>query len=575
MPEETTEHTILPEDILPDNVELERPDYKVINDERVRKFKIVMSGGKKPDVFQKMPESMKVQCREKMVDSMKDYYRTRPVEFIQDWGVTYDPRNIGTDSPAHMPFCLFERQKEFILFLWGCMKDKQSGAIEKCRDVGATWVACNFSVWVWSFHEGASIGWGSRKESLVDRIGDPDSIFEKMRMVIDGLPNFLKPEGFDTSKHSAFMRLINPENSSTITGEAGDAIGRGGRKTIYFKDESAHYERPHKIEAALMENTDVQIDMSSVYGPTTVFQRRVDNGDHWSPGKKIDPGIVRVFIFDWRDHPFKTQKWYDLKKAKAEREGLLALFAQEVDRDASAAVEGVLIPGAWVKAAIDSHKKIGIKIEGETSAALDLSDEGTDKHALSIRKGILLRKCKDWAAGDVGVATNKAILICKKEKATSIQYDSIGVGAGAKAEINRMTRDGKFPENLKVSRWNASKGPLNPKAHVIRGDRDSPKNVDYFLSLKSQGYWKLRERFEKTYKVLEQGASYPEDELISLDSTIPNIHEIVKELSQPTYSTNGAGKIVIDKKPEGSKSPNNADSIMMNYWPITSAKVLI
>ena len=28
------------------------------------------------------------------------------------------------------------------------------------------------------------------------------------------------------------------------------SIGRGGRKLIYFKDESAHYEHPEMIEAA-------------------------------------------------------------------------------------------------------------------------------------------------------------------------------------------------------------------------------------------------------------------------------------------------------------------------------------
>jgi phage terminase large subunit len=72
-------------------------------------------------------------------------------------------------------------------------------------------------------------------------------------------------EGFnpESDKHMSYMRIVNPENGATITGEAGDNIGRGGRKTIYFKDESAHYERPDKIEASLSENTRVQMDISS------------------------------------------------------------------------------------------------------------------------------------------------------------------------------------------------------------------------------------------------------------------------------------------------------------------------
>ena len=39
------------------------------------------------------------------------------------------------------------------------------------------------------------------------------------------------------------------------------------------------------------------------------------------------------------------------------------------------------------------------------------------------------------------------------------------------------------------------------------------------------------------------------------------------ELSQPTYTVNGVGKIVIDKAPEGTKSPNLADAVMIAYQP--------
>jgi hypothetical protein len=62
---------------------------------------------------------------------------------------------------------------------------------------------------------------------------------------------------------------------STATGEAGDNIGRGGRTLGYFKDESAHYEHRDLIEAALGDNTNVQIDISSVNGLGNVFHRPV------------------------------------------------------------------------------------------------------------------------------------------------------------------------------------------------------------------------------------------------------------------------------------------------------------
>jgi hypothetical protein len=43
------------------------------------------------------------------------------------------------------------------------------------------------------------------------------------------------------------------------------------------------------------------------------------------------------------------------------------------------------------------------------------------------------------------------------------------------------------------------------------------------------------------------------------------------ELSQPTFSVNAAGKILVDKAPDGSRSPNLADSVMITYQPATAA----
>ena len=74
-------------------------------------------------------------------------------------------------------------------------------------------------------------------------------------------------------------------------------------------------------------------------------------------------------------------------------------------------------------------------------------------------------------------------------------------------------------------------------------------------------------RFEKTYKMVTQGQKFPYDELISLPSTLPNIRQIEQELSQVVYKHNLAGKVVIDKRPEGTKSPNLADAIVMCFNP--------
>jgi hypothetical protein len=247
------------------------------------------------------------------------YYKDHPVEWIEDWAVTIDPRNAPEPGKiAVMPFILFPKQRDMVLWLFDRFKTKDNGAIDKCRDMGATWVCSAFSVWMWRYYPGAAIGWGSRKEALVDCKGDPKSIFEKIRAIIDNLPGPMLPRGYDPQKHDNFMKILNPDNGATITGEAGDNIGRGGRTTVYFKDESAFYERPAKIEAALGENTNTQIDLSTHNGTATLFYRKTQNYP-----------AHRVFTLDWWEHPEHDEEWLEGRKTFYIKElGMPSLFAQ-------------------------------------------------------------------------------------------------------------------------------------------------------------------------------------------------------------------------------------------------------
>lgn len=507
----------------------------------------------------------------KLAADAKAYYRTRPVEFINHWCDTYDPRLAGTGQMAKMPLVLFQRQDDLVRFLLACVQGEGSGLIEKARDMGATWVCCAFSVWLWLFWPGAAVGWGSRKEQLVDRLGDTDSIFEKIRIIIRDLPEALLPAGFKADENMSYMRFVNPQNGATITGEAGDNIGRGGRKLIYFKDESAHYERPEKIEAALADNTRVQIDISSVNGLGNVFHRRRENGVDWGVGAPIRQDVVNVFVMDWRDHPSKTQEWYKQRRTKAEGEGLLHIFAQEVDRSYSASVEGTIIDIEWVKAAIDAHKVLEIEDPGMWGAALDVADEGGDRNALVKREGIVLRFAEEWGARDVGETARRAIDLCTGQE-MALQYDSVGVGAGVKSEANRLADEKKMPKGLTLVPWSAGAKVLNPDGFVIPGDKKSPRNKDFYANLKAQGWWELRTRFYRTWQVInDPSITYEVDELISLDSEAlgPLLRQIEKELCQATArKTTGTLKLVVEKAPEGTRSPNIADAIVMAFWPV-------
>jgi len=88
--------------------------------------------------------------------------------------------------------------------------------------------------------------------------------------------------GFDIKWHAPHLKIVNPETESTITGEAGDNIGRGGRNSIYFKDESAFYEHPLTIDAALSQNSDVKIDVSTPNGIGNPFYQKRFAGEDTS-----------------------------------------------------------------------------------------------------------------------------------------------------------------------------------------------------------------------------------------------------------------------------------------------------
>lgn len=509
-----------------------------------------------------------------LVEGAKLYYSDNPVAFIMDWMDTYDPRK----ALKWMPFIFFSKQEEVIEFFQDCSRDEESGLVEKCRDFGLTWLACAYSVWRFLFIKDDAIGWGSRKETLVDKPGDPDSIFEKIRLMLKRMPTVWLPTDFNWSKHSTFMKLLNPENGSIIAGEAGDNIGRGGRRSIYFLDEAAHIERAEKVEAALGDNTNVRIDISSVNGVGNVFHRRREHGVIWQPKQTIKKGFVRIFVADWRDHPAKTQEWYDTRKAKYEREGMLHIFAQEVDRDYSSAVSNVVIPYAWIQASVNAHIDIPYFAEeyknhmNEWSAGLDVGDEGGDRSALTLREWVIWRDVKEWGERDPGVTARKAIEYCRELKGKVIcQYDCIGVGAGVKTEYNRLTDDEKIISKNKIVfvPWNAGASVIKPYERIIPDDTESLHNRDFFDNLKAQAWWSLRTRFFKTFKARTEGAFYPANDLISLDGNMPLINQLKKELIQPTRGQSSRLKMLIEKKPNGMKSPNLADSGVQAFFPLT------
>jgi hypothetical protein len=118
--------------------------------------------------------------------------------------------------------------------------------------------------------------------------------------------------------------------------------------------------------------------------------------------------------------------------------------------------------------------------------------------------------------------------------------------------------------------WNGGAAVQDPKFNIIPDDAQSPLNEDFYTNLKAQAWWSLRRRFELTWRALNELGfhGWVADDLISLPSGLPLLRKLQKELSQPTASQGARMKLLVDKKPDGTKSPNLADSVVMVFWPI-------
>lgn len=499
---------------------------------------------------------------------LRAYYRDNPADFINDWGMTFDPRAIERGLPATMPFLLFPKQREAVDYIVRKWKAQENGMVEKSREVGMSWVTVALACTLCLFNEGFAFGFGSRKEEYVDKIGSPKSLFWKARMFLKYLP----PEfqgGWVEKRDAPHMRITIPGTGSTISGEAGDGIGRGDRTSIYVVDEAAFLERPLLVDASLSQTTNCRIDVSSANGMGNPFAQRRHGGK------------IEVFTLHWRDDPRKDEAWYAREVDKIDNP---VIVAQELDINYTASATGTLIPSEWIQAAVNAHIKLGFEPTGTRRGALDVADEGIDKNAFGHRHGPLVVDIEEWSGvgSDIYQTTLKAMMICDENDLDAFDYDADGLGAGVRGDA-RVINENRKDSPIKAEPFRGSGAVFKPDDPIPTvtprkgSDRKERINKDYFANAKAQAWWSLRIRFQRTYRAVMAHADappgtpyageYSPDDMISLSAAMGLLPKLTMELSQPTYTPNGVGKIVIDKAPDGTRSPNLADVVMILFAP--------
>lgn len=535
-----------------------------------------------PILTERMQNLSRLRQNPGSIARLKLFYRDNPASFISDWGVTFDPRNAERGLPTVIPFILFPKQIEWVGWVVEKWRRQTGGLCEKSRDMGISWLATATACTLCLFYDGLAIGFGSRKEEYVDKIGAPKALLPKARMFMENIPEEFRG-GWVSWRDAPHMRVNFPETGSIIMGEAGDQIGRGDRASIYFTDEDAYLERPDLVENSLSQTTNCRVSMSSVNGMNNTF------------AKKRHSGKVDVFIFDWRDDPRKDQIWYDSLSLPTDQfitrkdgtkvygKGLDPVtIAQEVDRDYQASVTGILIPAVWVRAAIDAREKLKLPKSGLRGMALDIADQGRDKNAIVRIHGIEIEDAREWSGkgSDIFETVQTAFNVCDEFGYKGFRYDADGMGAGARgdARIINERRKANNQRQLVIVPYRASQEVFDPDG-IVEGtlpydyEDKGRTNKDYFANRAAQAGWLLRRRFQKTYRWVVEGMACNADEIISISSKFPLYQKLVMEISQPTYGQNAVGKMLINKKPKGPKgegipSPNLYDATVMRYADI-------
>lgn len=474
-------------------IDWKNPDYEAVFSERSKRL-------------------TKIRQTPGMAEGLREFYKTHPKEFINDWGMTFDPRNVEVGLPATVPFILFDKQGEFVDWVINLWRARSDGLAEKSRDMGVSWLCVAVAVWVWIFHSGVVIGFGSRKEEYVDKLGDPKSLFWKARQYIRLLPKEFRPKDW-SDKYAPYMRINNPENGSAIVGEAGENIGRGNRTSIYFKDESAFYDRAEAVDAALSQTSNCKIDVSTPNGNGNPFYR------------KRHSGKVPVFTFHWKDDPRKDLAWYQKQKNALDP----IIVAQEIDIDYNASVSDSFISGDIVTQA-QMTGPADVEKFGGWIVSIDAAHFGDDESVVHFRQGRLNLPQATFSGID-GIQLAGAVEDAIQTKgitpaAIIIELDGPGVSC------YDQLRNGKY-------------------AKVIHGVHTGARQSD-----------------ERNYNLKAKMWREAKEYLESPPVCLPNDPELKSQLSSVKYKYKDGLLIMQSKKEykgEYAKSPDRADAFVLSF----------
>lgn len=498
-------------------------------------------------------------------DQKSDAYRAKELEICKNdfvhWINAYvfaeDPRLPPIGLRSLMPMVLWPEQERILTEFDYCYRNRMSALVEKSRETGATWMFIAYGVYQFLFQPGFKLTLASRQEKLVDQLGNPDSLFSKVRHILYHLPKKMRPATFEKEggPNDGVLRIINPDNGNSIIGEAGDNIGRGGRSSMIMIDEAAFLEHPEAVDRALSLSTNCQVDVSTPNGMNSFYRKRSGGG-------------VKVFTLWWYHDPSKNPDWRTGKRPadNAWYKFLVNKYAhdkvavaREVDIDYNASVDGIFIPAEWVRAAVN----FPIAAKGERVAGYDVAAGGKNESVYQLRIGSVAMEPYVLQYKTSAEATWACIDKGEQDRILALNYDADGIGESVYGLLKTSERPIKYHVN-------AIHGGAKASETLI--DSEGRAGNQKYMNKRAEMWDNLRQRFKRTFEHLNNIAHYPEDQLIS----IPDDSLLLSQLSAPKEKRTGTGKIGVESKEEmrrrGVESPDRADALVYAFAEIDASQ---
>ena len=245
-----------------------------------------------------------------------------PLFFINGFCYIAEPRVGESVEQGLIPFNTWSNQDPVIASIshyWG----RRHMVGDKSRAQGASWIMVCLFVWAFLFKPYSFLGIGSKDKETADDPTDPASLGWKIDSVLRFLPIWMRPLAYQgppekwSERRASTSTWKNPENNSFIKCYAATSgIGRAGRYTVFFLDESAFFPAGADREAVanLVRTTNGLVMISTPHG--------MDN-EHYDRVQK--PGPWLRLVLDWKDNPSQNKGLYTA------RGGQLVLLDKDYD----------------------------------------------------------------------------------------------------------------------------------------------------------------------------------------------------------------------------------------------------